>query len=125
MTSCAIESTNVTELTYVDYDNVHNDYSDRRGFLLWRAGEVLYNGPMLTIQLDRFYDEDYRTRTENVKSTGLYTYTSSNGFRYYDIVSCILKSYVTEYPSQYELEGVTFTSFRLYENGLVEPNTDS
>lgn len=116
------ESIETTELTYVDYDNAHNDYYDQHGFPLWRAGKVLYNGPTLTVQLDQFYVEDYRTPSEP-KSTGIYTYTSSIGFRYYDIVSCVLKSYLAEFPSQYELEGMTFTSFRLYANSLVESNT--
>ena len=128
MTSHNNELTNLTDLTYVEYD-LRNDYIDRFGLPLSRAGEVLYNGPTLTVQLDRYNDEEYGipASLENYrpKSTGVYTYESSTGFRYHDIVAYVLKSYFTEFPTQDEHGNLTFTSFRLYENGVVEPNTDS
>lgn len=128
MTTCNNELTDLTDVTYVEYD-LSNDYMDQFGLPLSRAREVLYDGSILTVQLDRYNDEEYGipASLENYrpKSTGVYTYESSTGFRFYDIVSYVLRSYFTEFPTSEEHDNLTLTSFRLYENGVVKPNTDS
>ena len=75
--------------------------------------QLVYKGNSIHIHLDGY------------ENNNVYTYTCENGFRKYDIMYYILKSYYSQFPDHIDHENLSLAKFTIDNHGIVHSSTDS